>query len=229
MFKRPSSIVLVIANLMPIVGVLWLDWSVLSILLLYWGESVVVGLINILRMSVSNPQGSVQDSHQLPPMHRTAQLRKDHLPGVPDNATKLFLIPFFAVHYGAFCFAHVAAVVGLFSPDGLDEKLSTALPALWQGWMWIPLGLFGASHLYSFLRNFIGQGEYRHVTVSRLMRRPYSRIFVMQVAVILGALGIDQFDSPLPMLVVLVAAKTLIDLRFHERERHLFQEHRLQA
>jgi len=48
---RPSSISLIFANLIPLLGVLLYDWNVLEILLLYWTESVVIGLINVLRMA----------------------------------------------------------------------------------------------------------------------------------------------------------------------------------
>ena len=50
MNSRPSSIVLIFANVIPLVGVLLFDWNVLEILLLYWTESVVIGVINVLRM-----------------------------------------------------------------------------------------------------------------------------------------------------------------------------------
>jgi len=53
MLSRPSSIVLILANLVPLVGVLYFDWSVLDILLLYWTESVIIGLVNVLRMANS--------------------------------------------------------------------------------------------------------------------------------------------------------------------------------
>ena len=44
MTNRASSLVLILANLIPVIGVLLYEWDVLSILLLYWAESVVIGL-----------------------------------------------------------------------------------------------------------------------------------------------------------------------------------------
>ena len=41
---------LVITNLIPLVGVLWLGWDLMLILALYWAENGVVGVINILKI-----------------------------------------------------------------------------------------------------------------------------------------------------------------------------------
>ncbi len=41
---------LVVTNLIPLVGVLWLGWDLMLILALYWAENGVVGVINILKI-----------------------------------------------------------------------------------------------------------------------------------------------------------------------------------
>jgi hypothetical protein len=46
MSLRPSAIVLVLVNLLPLGGVLALDWQVFDVLLLYWSENVVIGVVN---------------------------------------------------------------------------------------------------------------------------------------------------------------------------------------
>ncbi|MGI9247995.1 MAG: DUF6498-containing protein, partial [Woeseiaceae bacterium] len=52
MILRPSSIALVLANLVPLAGVLLFDWQVFDVLMLYWAENVIIGVINVLRMGV---------------------------------------------------------------------------------------------------------------------------------------------------------------------------------
>ena len=42
-----SALILVIANLAPLAGVLMLDWSVSSIVILYWFGNVVIGVVNV--------------------------------------------------------------------------------------------------------------------------------------------------------------------------------------
>ena len=46
-----SAIVLVAVNLIPLVGVAFWGWSLMLILVLYWIESGIVGVINIFKIA----------------------------------------------------------------------------------------------------------------------------------------------------------------------------------
>ena len=75
---RLPLISLLAANAVPLVGVLFFWWDAFGIVLLYWSENVAVGFYNILKIAfvkVKEP--------------------KEHL-------GKLFMIPFFMVHFGGF-------------------------------------------------------------------------------------------------------------------------------
>jgi hypothetical protein len=52
-----SAILLLAANLIPLVGVLLFDWSLLTILVLYWLENGIVGLWNVPKIILA--QGSI--------------------------------------------------------------------------------------------------------------------------------------------------------------------------
>jgi len=194
---RLSSMVLVVANLVPLVGVLLFGWRVFDVLMLYWVENVVIGIINVMRMALCR------------------------------GSRKWFLIPFFVIHYGIFCFVHLAAVTGLFSDsfgtgDVWQFFLGTPIGQFWRSPLWIAIVGISASHLVSFFNNFIAAGEYRRADVDDLMQRPYGRIVVMHVAIIIGGAVIQWLGSPVSMLVVLVVAKILLDLRLHTAERERF-------
>ena len=45
--KRLSVPILVMANLVPLAGVLLWGWDVFLILLLFWGENVIIGIFGI--------------------------------------------------------------------------------------------------------------------------------------------------------------------------------------
>ena len=45
---RLTSATLLAANLVPLCGVLWWQWSVSSVIVLYWFENIVIGVINVL-------------------------------------------------------------------------------------------------------------------------------------------------------------------------------------
>ena len=81
--KDPLSIgALIGANLLPFFGIFLFDWDVRYIVVLYWIENLVVAFYNILKMAV---------------------LKTDQ---AEDKAGKLFIIPFFCIHYGGFCAVH---------------------------------------------------------------------------------------------------------------------------
>ncbi|MGB5333103.1 MAG: DUF6498-containing protein [Woeseiaceae bacterium] len=194
---RPSVIALVLANLVPLLGVLLFGWRVLDILMLYWAENVVIGVVNVLRMSVCR------------------------------SGMKLFLIPFFIVHYGFFCYGHLLAVTGIFSESmgtatAWPYFFGTPLAEAWKSPLWIAIAAIAVSHMFSFFTNFLAGGEYRRTSATDLMSRPYGRIVVLHVAIIFGAALIDSLGSPIMMLVVLIAAKTALDLRLHLLERDKF-------
>ena len=194
-----SSVVLVLANLVPLGGVLFLDWRVFDILLLYWAENVVIGAINVLRMAVSG------------------------------GREKWFMMPFFAVHYGLFCFGHLMAIMGIFDPSGGSESAWQLFFGMTPGEalkspLWIGIFAIAVSHLFSFFGNFIGAGEYRRTSASELMSRPYGRIVVLHVTVIFGAALIQWLGSPVSMLLLLIGAKTVLDLKLHRSERRIFSD-----
>src|SRR5437588_10030322 len=111
----PSLLVLLLANALPIAGVLFLGWTVFPLVLLYWLENVVVGGWNVARLLLAQPREPAY------------------------WAGKLFLIPFFVVHFGMFTYIHGALVVALFGPKGtapfdLLETVPQAIRANHLGW-----------------------------------------------------------------------------------------------
>ncbi len=218
MTKRASSLVLILANLIPVVGVLLYQWDVLSILLLYWAESVVIGVLNVARMLACDSGNVMQGTLALANRPVPDEVR-ENMPQIAGAALKFFLIPFFVVHYGMFCFGHLTAVVGIFGGWGISLRAGSSLFELWQPSFWIAVAAVFASHLYSFFANFIGEGEYKRANLMLLMRRPYGRIIAMHVAIVLGAGLVMWLGSPLPMLLILILIKTFLDIRLHEKER----------
>lgn len=200
--RHPSSWVLIAVNLGLITAVVAWDWQVFDIVFLYWVENLVIGAINVLKMIAASPK-----------------------PG-KSNAIKLFLIPFFIVHYGMFCYGHGIFVFSMFSEqsEGGDSLGITQAWELLNTSMLLAVSLLAASHLFSFFRNFIAGGEYKRTHPSDLMARPYGRIVVLHITIILGAFLTQAFDSPLGLLVILMVLKTLVDLAMHESERKKFQD-----
>lgn len=51
---RLSAIVLILANLVPVIGVLYWGWDVGSVIVLYWFENVIIGVLNIPKLWMAN-------------------------------------------------------------------------------------------------------------------------------------------------------------------------------
>jgi len=98
-----SAVFLIGANLIPLIGVLFWGWSVGAVLLAYWIESVIIGVLNIPRIWAT-PGGAGQ---------------------------KLFTSVFFSVHYGAFATAHLVFLTSLFGATEPMASISAGGAMLW--------------------------------------------------------------------------------------------------
>jgi hypothetical protein len=174
--------VLVAANLVPLAGVLFWGWDVFALLLLFWMENVVVGLFFALRMLFVDLEESAL------------------------WLAKLFMVPFFCVHYGMFTAVHGVFVFMLF---GQGKYRAEGLNAL---------AVLVASHLFSFAWNYLYRGEFRGAQLSRLMAQPYGRVVVLHVAIILGGIAAMMLGSPLWALLVLLGLKVAFDFKAHLKE-----------
>ncbi|MDA7881830.1 DUF6498-containing protein [Akkermansiaceae bacterium] len=191
--RRPSAIVLLIANLVPVLGVLFLDWDVVNLLYLYWAENVAVGLVNVLKLLSNRHEDSVLGG-------------------------KIFLSIFFTIHYGGFCVGHAAFVFGGMLPgtSSFGSPVTGAIDYLTSHPL-LFLGFFG-SHLFSYFTNYLGRGEDRRIPLGKVMFLPYGRIFVLHITIIFGGIAITALGSPLILVLVLAVLKTVGDLYFHSRE-----------
>ena len=204
---RPSVIALVLANLIPVFGVILLGWKVFPLMFLFWSENVIIGALNVLKMLVADPESPV------------------------TWIGKLFVIPFFCVHYGMFTFVHGALVILLFGGGiqrhaGFPDFNAFWTQMFWQTIRenrlgWAILGM-AASRIISFGTNYVGTGEYKRADVQRLMIQPYGRVMIMHVAILCGGFLMLALHSPAIGLLLLVALKMTLDLRGHLAERRKF-------
>ncbi|MFN2322383.1 MAG: DUF6498-containing protein [Trueperaceae bacterium] len=208
---------LVGVNLFPLVGVAFLGWSIYDLMLLYWFENGVVGLYAALKMLATEGEDGA-------------------MRGPAGLLGKLFLVGFFTVHYGAFWSAHGFFVVTLFGPGGgfgagggpfiggsLDGPLGFFAGGLPIASRYVTGGLLGAamgllvSHGISFVGNVLQRGEDLRTAPNVLMTRPYTRVVVLHVTLILGGFLVMGLGEPLAALLLFVVLKTGVDLAAHLR------------
>lgn len=206
-----STYVLLAANLVPLIGVVFFEWNTVLVLALFWIENLVIGVFNVIKIVIVS--------------------------FVNKDTSGLFLSIFFVVHYGIFCSAHGTLLSDLLnypvlSPSQLFGVASSGIADLFLSAASVlvsfinglsPMILLGIaalsmSHLISFIENFILRGELFKLSARELMMKPYQQIFVMHIGLILGALVLDKFGSPVWMLGTIVLAKTVVDVsQFNQR------------
>ena len=193
----PSAFVLLGANALPIVGVLAHHWTVFAVILLYWSENVVVGAFNVLKIIAAQPEQRVM------------------------WLGKAFLIPFFMFHFGLFTYVHGVFVFALFGGSAYHYP-GDVVAAIRANGLTTAFALLVGSHAFSFVHNYLMEGEYEQAALPVLMMLPYGRIIVLHLTVIFGGIAAMALGAPLPALLVLVLLKTGLDFRAHVAERNRF-------
>lgn len=209
-----SMLLLVAANSVPVIGVVFFKWNPFIILVIYWGESAIIGFFNVLKMFIG---GIIQD-------HGFS----------PSGAAKAaFFCIFFMFHYGGFMAGHGVFIVVMLAlaTSGFDNPdfnpvsiLYTFLPASWTMNEFFRSELFAVivlffNHLFSFYMNFIRTGEYNVTQPEDYMMQPYKRIIVMHITILLGFFTV--FFSGLHgagVIIVWVAMKVIADLKINMSE-----------
>jgi hypothetical protein len=213
-WRRPSVIALILANLIPVFGVLMLGWQIFPIILLFWTESIIVGIFCMLQLLlISNPR--LPDYHYSFPKQMLG---------------KIFSILFFALHFGAFTYVQGMAVMFLFDQESIEytrlndpdlmfySRFNIMLHTVTNHHLtWAVIGIF-ISHAVSFFSDYIGKGQYRRAT-GDIIFRPYTRIGVMQITVLGSAFFIFLFKAPVWGLLLLIMLKIHLDLSAHLKEQ----------
>lgn len=180
MFKKrrlsEEDIILIAANLIPVYGVWFLDWGAVDAFIVYALETLIVGIITVLKLAVMTL------------FRKTDNWYND---GRTTRVSGGLFIVFFVLHFGLFAavqttiFSNVANIV----PPG-----SGLLHFFFHWYSYINNDIaimlcgFVISYLVRGFIPFILTGEYKTISMMRVMFQPYGRIFIQQFTVILGSM-----------------------------------------
>ncbi|MEK7400028.1 MAG: DUF6498-containing protein [Candidatus Poribacteria bacterium] len=196
--KWPSKLSiasLLIANLIPLIGVLFFGWDSNLIIIMYWAESAIIGFYTILKIIIVVwvYKGEILTINKQP-----VKITGNTI--LLKMVLALVTILFFIIHYGGFMAAHLMALSYIVKFDQID--IADALGYL---------GFIFASHGVSFLVNFVWSREYETATTKGVMVSPYIRIMTMQFAIFIGSvIGVPAAGLPI--------VKTFFDLLAHVNE-----------
>jgi Family of unknown function (DUF6498) len=202
MFKRKlsfSDLLLIVVNIIPLYCVWFEGWNASQVFLVYCLETVIIGFVTVLKMACVTLFVKKSDVWQNG--------------GSSTMVSGWFFILFFIMHYGFFVFVQTQI---FFSVSGLIPGHT-----LMGGYSKIPalLGDNGKLLLLIFIvyysvQNFIEffmKGNYKTISMGRLMFEPYIRIFVQQFVVILGSMFLT-FGAGKIFILIFVVVKIFFEL-----------------
>ena len=211
-----SVLIGLIANLIPLYGVLYWQWDAFQLLMLYWTETVIIAfwtIVGITRIPVD-------------------QLGTITVGGRAKPATHKLLCGYFTLVAAMFILGHLGFLWILFSGEWLKKvsPSSSILHALFVAdGVWLALIFMFVSAWISYLssappkyprtierarapKKASGQaGEAGSDAVGEVVGGLFVRIAIMQIAIIFGGMLARTYGSIAPLLIV-IGCKTLVDM-----------------
>jgi len=181
---------LIAANLFTLVAALEGTWALHAILLVYWAQSVAIGLTNAVRLVALRDFSTrgFKINNRRPP--ETAR-------------TKWSTALFFSMHYGFFHLIYLVFILA-------DAEEAGAANPLSLGFVLAVIG-FVINHAFS-LRYNIETDHSGKPNIGTLMMLPYARILPMHLTIIFG-MGMMRGGQDAVMLFI--GLKTLADAVMH--------------
>ena len=205
MFKRKltrGDIFLIAANLIPVFGVWFLGWSATDAFIVYALETLVAGVITLLKLAIMTVARGKDDWHN---------------EGSTTKVSGLFFMFFFILHFGLFACVQTT----IFSQSANIVPSGKGLFYFFFHWysyinndIAIMLGGIVISYLVRSFIPFIVKGEYKTIPMTYVMFQPYGRIFVQQFTVILGSMFLT-FGFGKGFILVFAAAKIMFEVYFN--------------
>lgn len=185
----PSTMFLLAANLVPLIGVHLFDWDLGSTMMLYWAETAILLFYTVIKGLVRNK--------------------------ILGLISGVFTI----AHAGAFMAIHLLFIWTIFVQQTINGEtfghqgsyeVFTYLLALWPAL----LSLF-ISHGYSFKINFFDKRNLHPKSNERESESFYSRITLMHITIIIGGGLAMILGDGIFALSLLIVMKIVVDVKAH--------------
>jgi len=202
--SSPSARALIAANMVPVLGAIFLHWSVAALLLLFWTENVIIGVMNIVKLLTIKREGK----------------RNPFVAWIG----KIFVSLLFIVHYGGFCAGHGIGVlilmgVSFYIEDANSDNWPEITDMLFKDKLIYAIAALFISHLVSLISNWFLKKERYGKNWEEVMKQPYARVVALHITIVIGAIPMLLLRSPAAGLALLMVIKTGIDLQAHLKER----------
>jgi len=197
-----SDWLLIAANLLPVLGVWFLDWSPTEAFIVYALETMIVGMMTVLKMLV---------------ITFVRKQDKWYANGKVTQQGGIFFILFFIFHFGMFALVQttIFSQVAHITPPGsgmtyfffhfytyINEDIAYML------------GAFIIGYLSKSFIPFILNEEYKNKSLMAVMFEPYGRIFIQQFTVIIGSFFLTVGLGKI-FILVFVLVKLIFETKFN--------------
>ncbi len=200
LWRDSSLTVLIVSNVLSIIMAIIQNWDIGEILWVYWGQSVIIGVVNFFRI-----WGLKEFST------KNFKMNGRNVSATP--AIKKQTAIFFAIHYGFF---HAIYAVFLYTETPLSGMESFEI----FGLLALIFGFIG-SHGYSYRHNLSTDFKHKKPNIGTLMFYPYCRIIPMHIIIIVGPIITSQSTL---LILFFMAMKTVADAAMHMIEHHMFRK-----
>ncbi|GAA0708802.1 hypothetical protein GCM10009105_08690 [Dokdonella soli] len=200
-------VLVVLVDAVPLVGIVYFDWSVARCLIAFWGESMVQGVLVLARIlihrAMTHDSGYSTGVASLGVVVNGHRVTKGSYPMLFAGTTFGFSI----VH-GIFLFV-LLLVLG----DGIGQNTDWTAGAsdfsLLKG-----LGLMACFQMLDFLHDLVGLRHWPFAWIKAIVDRLQTRIVILHIGIIAGffVIAFLHVQSLTPILVAVVVIKTLVDL-----------------
>ena len=186
---------LILTNLIPIFGVLFLQWSLFQLLFIYSLETVIIGLLFNLKMIFTK---EITNQNKVLSLY-------GRINGIIFGDFGLLM---FVSSHAAFIY--ILSIVA-------KQRL------IFSDYLFF-LALLFLSHSISFFFNFMRKGEYKiPISFGFLLLQPYKRVVIMHLTIVIGGIITISLSSYLGLVIPLIILKTLLDLIFHLKEHNYYK------
>ena len=197
-FSDASTWSLVISNLIMIIFALVERWNILTIMWIYWIQSVIIGFSNFIRILM------LKD-------FSTKGISINGKPVEPTKKFKFYTAFFFLGHYGFF---HLGYAIFLFS----DVFRGVSSSTIDCSYIFLTSVIFFGNHIFSLFYN--RERDRKKQNIGRMMFFPYARILPMHLTLIFGYfLG----GGAIVLFLLLKTCADVIMHRIEHSEKQSFQ------
>ena len=185
-----------------LVGVFHLGWKPEVVIIAYFLETIIIGVIHVFKMLIVLFYSNAQ---------------KFDTPTPSNTITGFAAIPFFIFHYFFFIFVQSIFIFLMLSdilPRGSEpfNVFGNYAYLLSQHDILMAFLALAFSNVAITLKDFILPGIYKEATISKLFMQPYVRIFIQQFVTILGVFFAVLIKGSIVAALMIIGFRLFTDL-----------------